>query len=133
MTKEVLYTAFKPTGRLTLGNYIGALKSLNKLVEDYDSYICVADLHALTVNPDPAELKTNTYNAFALYLALGLDYNKCTLYVQSQVPAHTQLSWVLNNYTMMGEANRMTQYKDHVAKGKQVIVYKHLINLPSDL
>ena len=122
MAKEVLYTAIKPTGKPTLGNYIGVGKSLAGLTDNYDAYICVADLHALTVNPDPDALRENTYDMFALYLALGLDYNKCTLYVQSHVPAHTSLCWVLNNYTMHGEASRMTQYKDHVAKGKPVNV-----------
>ena len=122
MAKDVVYTAFKPTGKPTLGNYVGAAKSLKSFIDKYDTYICVADLHALTINPDPKTLKENTYDMFALYLALGLDYNKCTLYVQSQVPAHTSLSWILNNYTMHGEASRMTQYKDYVAKGKQVNV-----------
>ena len=122
MSKDVLYTACKPTGKLTLGNYIGVARTLKDLATKYDSYICVADLHALTINLPGEDLRNNIYDMFALYLALGLDYNKTTLYVQSHVPAHSQLCWVLNNYTMFGEASRMTQFKDHVAKGKQVNV-----------
>ena len=122
MEKKTLYTAIKPTGVLTLGGYIGVGQQIQELCNDYNSYICVADLHALTINPDPVELKENTYKIVAFYLALGLDPNKCALYVQSQVPAHSQISWVLNNFTMMGEATRMTQYKDYLAKAKEVNV-----------
>lgn len=122
MEKKTLYTAIKPTGVLTLGGYIGVGQQIQELCNDYNSYICVADLHALTINPNPEELRENTYKLVAFYLALGLDPKKCTLYVQSQVPAHSQLSWVLNNFTMMGEATRMTQYKDYLAKSKEVNV-----------
>lgn len=120
---KILYTALKPTGKLTLGNYIGVLKNLKALTEQYDhSYICVADLHAMTINVPPKELNENIYDIFATFLALGFDRNKVTLYVQSQVPEHAELGWVLNNFTQFGEASRMTQYKDHVAKGKEVNV-----------
>ena len=122
MEKKTLYTAIKPTGVLTIGGYIGVGQQIQELCNDYNSYICVADLHALTINPDPKELRENTYKLVAFYLALGLDPKKCTLYVQSQVPAHSQISWVLNNYTMMGEATRMTQYKDYLNKSKEVNV-----------
>ena len=122
MEKKTLYTAIKPTGVLTIGGYIGVGQQIQELCNDYNSYICVADLHALTINPDAKELRENTYKLVAFYLALGLDPKKCTLYVQSQVPAHSQISWVLNNYTMMGEATRMTQYKDYLNKSKEVNV-----------
>lgn len=120
MEKKTLYTAIKPTGIITLGGYIGVGQTLSDMCENYNAYICVADLHALTINPDPKELKDNSYKLIAFYLALGLDPDKCTLYLQSQVPAHSQISWVLNNYTMYGEATRMTQFKDYQAKSKEV-------------
>ena len=116
MDKKTLYTAIKPTGVLTLGGYIGVAQTLKELSEKYNSYICVADLHALTINPDPNELRENTYKLIAFYLALGLDPDKCTLYVQSHVDAHSKITWVLNNYTMFGEASRMTQFKDYQEK-----------------
>ena len=122
MSKDILYTALKPTGKLTLGNYIGVGRMLKDYSENYQSYICVADLHALTINMPAEELRENIYDMFALFLALGLDVDKSVVYVQSHVPAHTQLGWVLNNYTMFGEASRMTQFKDHVAKGTPVNV-----------
>ena len=122
MDKKTLYTAIKPTGVLTLGGFIGVGQSLKSMCEDYNAYICVADLHALTINPNPEELRENTYKLVAFYLALGLDTDKCTLYLQSQVPAHSQIGWVLNNYTMFGEATRMTQFKDYQAKSKDINV-----------
>jgi len=115
-----MYTAIKPTGVLTLGGYIGVAQNLKSMCEDYNTYICVADLHALTVNPNPQELKENSYKLIALYLALGLDTDKCTLYLQSQVQEHSEMAWVLSNFTMYGEATRMTQFKDHQAKSKEV-------------
>lgn len=120
MNKKTLYTAIKPTGVLTLGGFIGVGQTIKELCEDYNSFICVADLHALTINPDPKELRENTYKLVAFYLALGLDPDKCTLYLQSQVHAHSEIAWVLNNYTMYGEATRMTQFKDYQAKSKEV-------------
>lgn len=120
MEKKTLYTAIKPTGVLTLGGFIGVGQTIKELCEDYNSFICVADLHALTINPNPSELRENTYKLVAFYLALGLDPNKCTLYLQSQVSAHSEIAWVLNNYTMYGEATRMTQFKDYQSKAKEV-------------
>jgi len=122
MDKKTLYTAIKPTGVLTLGGYIGVAQTLKELSETYNSYICIADLHALTINPDPQELRENTYKLVSFYLALGLDPQKCTLYLQSQVDAHSKIAWVLNNYTMFGEASRMTQFKDYQAKSKDTNV-----------
>ena len=122
MEKKNLYTAIKPTGIITLGGFIGVGQSLNSMCEEYNSYICVADLHALTINPNPEELRQNSYKLIAFYLALGLDPDKCTLYLQSQVHEHAELAWVLNNFTMFGEASRMTQFKDYQAKMKEVNV-----------
>ena len=122
MEKKTLYTAIKPTGTLTLGGYIGVAQSLKEQSEQYNSYICIADLHALTINPDPNELRENTYKLIAFYLSIGLDPEKCTLYLQSQVDAHSKIAWVLNNFTMFGEASRMTQFKDYQNKSKDTNV-----------
>lgn len=128
MEKKTIYTAIKPTGILTLGGFIGVAQSLKKMTEDYNSYICIADLHALTINPEPEILRENTYKLLALYLSLGIDPDKCTLYLQSQVKEHSELNWVLSNYTMLGEATRMTQFKDHQAKSKEINM--GLLNYP---
>ncbi len=135
MEKKNLYTAIKPTGILTLGGYIGVAQSLPTLVKDYNAYICVADLHALTIGLDPAVLKENTYKMIAMYLATGLDPNKCTLYLQSQVHEHAELGWVLNNFTMFGEASRMTQFKDYQNKLKEVNVgiFDYPVLMASDI
>lgn len=128
MDKKTIYTAIKPTGILTLGGYIGVAQNLKSMCEEYNAYICVADMHALTINPDPKELRENTYKLVALYLALGLDTDKCTLYLQSQVHEHADINWILSNYTMYGEATRMTQFKDHQAKDKEINM--GLLNYP---
>lgn len=120
MEKKTLYTAIKPTGILTLGGYIGVAQSLKSMCEDYNAYICVADLHALTINMPPQELRDNSYKLIAFYLSLGLDVDKCTLYLQSQVHEHAEIAWALNNFTMYGEATRMTQFKDYQAKSREV-------------
>ena len=100
------------TGKLTLGNYIGSIKNMIKLQNDYEQYIFVADLHALTTYIDPKELIENKKNIFALYLACGLDPQKTTLFFQSDVPAHSELNWIITTITNMGELSRMTQFKD---------------------
>ena len=135
MEKKNLYTAIKPTGIITLGGFIGVGQTLSSMCEDYNAYICVADLHALTINPNPQELRENSYKLIAFYLALGLDPDKCTLYLQSQVHEHAELSWVLNNFTMFGEASRMTQFKDYQAKMKEVNVgiFDYPILMASDI
>ena len=114
--KKTLYTAFKPTGDLQLGNYIGVLRRLVEYQNEYNCIYTVADMHSLTVDCVPADLRRRTYEFTALFLSIGLDPEKCTLFVQSHVPAHAELTWVLNCNTMMGEASRMTQFKD---KGKK--------------
>lgn len=128
MDKKTAYTAIKPTGVLTLGGYIGIAQNLKSITENYNSYICIADLHALTINPDPQELKNNTYKLLALYLSLGIDTENTTLYLQSQVPEHAEMNWILSNFTMFGEATRMTQFKDYQAKSKEVNM--GLLNYP---
>jgi tryptophanyl-tRNA synthetase len=115
-SKSVVLSGIQPSGRLTLGNYLGALKNWVTLNERFDCYYMLVDLHAITVRQDPAALRERCYEFIALYIACGLDPAHNTLFVQSHVPAHARLSWVLNCYTQMGELNRMTQFKDKSAK-----------------
>ncbi|NBK96516.1 MAG: tryptophan--tRNA ligase [Erysipelotrichia bacterium] len=109
-------SGIKPTGQLTLGNYIGAIRQFVKLQDEYEMFIFIANLHALTVAQDPKELKQNTKDLIALYLACGLDPEKVTLFLQSDVKEHAELGWIMTCQSYMGELNRMTQYKDKVAK-----------------
>lgn len=102
----------QPSGHLTLGNYLGAIRNWVDLQDEYDCVFALADLHAITVRQKPADLRKNTYEVLAQYIAAGLDPEKSVLFIQSHVPAHTQLAWVLNCYTMFGELSRMTQFKD---------------------
>ena len=117
MTKPVLFSGMQPSNdSLHLGNFVGALQQWVALQAEYDAYYCVVDLHALTSSPNPEELRERTRSTAAQYIAAGIDPSKSTLYVQSHVPAHAQLSWVLNNITGFGEAGRMTQFKDKSAR-----------------
>lgn len=113
-----MLSAVKPTGRLTLGNYIGAIQQFVKFQDEYEMYIFVANQHAITIPTNPKELRQNTKDLIALYLASGLDPKKCTLFLQSDVDAHVKLGWILTCMTYMGELQRMTQYKDKTAKGE---------------
>ena len=110
--KQNLYSAIQPTNNLTIGNYLGAVKNWVKLQNDYRCFYAVANMHAITVRQNPAELRQRTLSLAALLIACGVDPEKCVLYVQSQVPAHAQLCWVLNTFTYVGEMERMTQFKD---------------------
>ncbi len=112
MEKKRIYSAVQPSGMLTLGNYLGAIRNFPLLQEEYDCLYCVANMHTLTVRQDPELLRDRIYALLALYLACGLDPEKNILYLQSQVPAHAELSWLLGCYTYMGELSRMTQFKD---------------------
>ncbi|WP_024357273.1 tryptophan--tRNA ligase [Leucobacter chironomi] len=115
--KPVLFSGMQPSSdSLQLGNYIGALAQWTKMQEDYDAFFCVVNLHAITVPQDPAELVARTRRTAAQYIAAGIDPEKSTLFVQSQVPAHAELAWVLNTVTGFGEASRMTQFKDKSQK-----------------
>ena len=114
--RKTLYSAIQPSGSITLGNYIGALRNFVLLSDDYDCLFCMADLHALTVRQDPAALRRNTQSLAALYVACGLDPEKSLIYCQSHVPEHAELAWILNCFTYMGELSRMTQFKDKSAK-----------------
>ncbi|MHB1151155.1 MAG: tryptophan--tRNA ligase [Eubacteriales bacterium] len=114
--KQVIFSGIQPSGILTLGNYLGALKNWVALQESYDCIYCVVDMHAITVRQVPAELRRHTFEALAVYIACGIDPDKCVLFAQSHVPAHAELAWILNCYTMFGELSRMTQFKDKSAK-----------------
>lgn len=114
--KKVLYSAVQPTNNLTIGNYIGAIKGWTQLQEDYDCFFAIANMHAITVRQDPAQLRLKTLELLALYIACGIDPEKCTLYLQSHVPCHAELAWVLNTFTYVGEMERMTQFKDKSAR-----------------
>lgn len=115
-------TGLKPSGELTLGSLIGAIKQMKDYQEDYDSYLFVPDLHAITVPQDPQELKERIRKNVGLYLACGIDPKRNTIYLQSENLYHANLSWVLECTTYMGEASRMTQYKDKSSKGENVSV-----------
>ena len=114
--KPVSYSGIQPSGNLTIGNYLGALKNFAEYTDNYKCFYCIVDQHAITVRQVPAELRRRTYEMMALYIACGLDPEKNTLYVQSHVPAHTEMAWMLNCFTMFGELSRMTQFKDKSQK-----------------
>ncbi len=114
--KKILFSAIQPSGILTIGNYLGALRNFKKLQDDYKSIFSIADLHTLTVRQEPAMLRKNTYELTALYLACGIDPEKSVLFAQSHVPAHAELCWILNTVSYPGELSRMTQFKDKSAK-----------------
>lgn len=118
MTRPISFSGMQPSSdSLHLGNYLGALVNMAKLQDEFDAVYCVVDLHALTSSTDPALLRENTRRTAAQYIAGGLDPERCTVFVQSHVPAHAELAWVLSTLTGFGEASRMTQFKDKSAKG----------------
>lgn len=114
--KKIVLSAIQPTGTPTLGNYLGALKNWKRMSNEYDCFYAVADLHSITVRPEPAQLRRRTVEMYALLLAIGLNPEENTVFVQSHVDAHAQLAWLLNCYTQFGEAARMTQFKDKSEK-----------------
>ena len=114
--KKKVLSCIQPSGMLTLGNYLGALKNWIAMEDEFDCTYAVADLHAITVRQDPQKLRQQIYSTFATLLALGLDPEKSTLFIQSHVPEHANLSWLLSCYTQFGELSRMTQFKDKSAK-----------------
>ncbi len=110
--KKKVLSLIQPSGTPTLGNYLGALKNWNDIAEEYDCAFGVADLHAITVRQDPVKFREQIRNMYALLIAIGLDPEKNIVFVQSQVPTHAQLAWILDCYTQFGEMSRMTQFKD---------------------
>ena len=113
--KKTIFSATQPSGRITLGNYLGALRNWVALQDDYNAIYCVADEHAITVRQDPAALRRQSLELYAQFIACGLDPEKSIIFIQSHVPQHAELAWVLNCYTMFGELSRMTQFKDKSA------------------
>ena len=119
--KKVMLSGIQPSGDLTLGSYLGAIKNWAERDEEFDNYYFMADMHSITVRQDPAALRRRTLEQLAQYIACGLDPEKNTLFIQSHVPQHAELGWVLNCYTMFGELSRMTQFKDKSAKNSENI------------
>ena len=134
--KKRIFSGIKPTGELHLGSYLGAIKNWVSLQDEYDCVYCIVDMHAITVRQDPAILRKRTLNLLAQYIACGLDPNKNIMFIQSHVPAHAEFAWVLNCFTMVGELNRMTQFKDKSSKNKSNInagLFDYPVLMASDI
>jgi len=130
-SKKRVLSGIQPSGNLTIGNYLGALRQWVVEQEAYECYFCVVDLHAITMPQDPIQLSKKTREVAALYLAAGLDPNKTTIFVQSHVPAHAELAWILTCLTPLGWLSRMTQFKDKAAKQNQDSIGAGLLNYPT--
>jgi tryptophanyl-tRNA synthetase len=131
-----IFSGMQPTGNLHLGNYLGALKNWVKLQDEYECFYCAVDLHAITIPHDPAKMKQATREVCAAYIAAGIDTKKSTLFVQSAVPAHTELGWILGTQTPLGWLNRMTQFKEKSAKSKDLLLlglYSYPILMAADI
>lgn len=116
--KKIIFSGAQPSGKMTLGNYLGAIQNWTKLQDEYNCFYSVVDLHAITVPQEAKDLRANTMQLLAQYLACGLDPEKNTIFIQSHVSAHTELMWILNTMTYMGELSRMTQFKDKSQKSE---------------
>ncbi|MBR6785850.1 MAG: tryptophan--tRNA ligase, partial [Clostridia bacterium] len=114
--KPIVLSMIQPTAVPTLGNYLGALKNWKAMSDDYNCLYAVADLHALTIHPDPTKLRQQILEMYALLLSIGLDPEQSIVFIQSQVPEHAELAWILDCYTQFGEASRMTQFKEKSQK-----------------
>ncbi|HEY3411705.1 MAG TPA: tryptophan--tRNA ligase [Armatimonadota bacterium] len=125
-----VFSGIKPTGTLTLGNYLGAVKNWVASQDQKDNVFCVVNQHAITIKMDPAELRANTRHVAAVYLAAGIDPERAIVFVQSDVHEHTELAWVLNTITYYGELHRMTQFKDKTSKTKEESIGAGLLNYP---
>jgi tryptophanyl-tRNA synthetase len=136
MSRKTVLSGIQPSGHLTLGNYLGALKNWVAMQEQYDCYYTLVDLHTITARQEAAELRERCYKSLALMMACGLDPKKNVLFVQSHVAAHARLAWILNCYTMVGELNRMTQFKDKSAKNADNInagLYDYPVLMAADI
>jgi tryptophanyl-tRNA synthetase len=130
-SKKVIFSGIQPSGNLTIGNYLGALKNWVKLQDEYDCYYCVVDLHAITVKQEPKDLRRRTLEILAIYIAAGIDPEKNTMFIQSHVSAHSEASWLLTCNSYVGELSRMTQYKDKSSKyGNSTSISAGLLNYP---
>ncbi len=127
--RKTVFSGVQPTGRITLGNYLGAIKNWKPLQEQYNCIYCVVDMHSLTVTQVPAELRKNTMDLLALYIACGIDPSKSTLFIQSHVHEHAELAWILDTISYIGELNRMTQFKEKSRK-HAVNINMGLMNYP---
>ncbi len=119
MEKKIVFSGVQPSGGLTIGNYLGAIKNFSKLQDEYNSIYSIVDMHSITVPQVPKDLRHRTFQVLALYLATGLDPEKSTVFVQSHVSAHAELCWVLNSISYMGQLSRMTQFKDKSSKSEE--------------
>jgi len=132
--RPTIFSAMQPSSELTLGNYVGALRNWVTLQEEFDCIYCVVDLHAITIHPEPAALRKQTLDVAAMYVASGIDPERSVVFVQSHVPAHTQLSWVLGSFSMMGELNKMTQFKEKSDKhGANIGLYTYPVLQAADI
>lgn len=134
--KKRIFSGMQPSGMITLGNYLGALKNWINLQDDYDCLYCIVDMHAITVRQDPVKLRKQARDLLTQYLAVGIDPEKNTIYYQSHVSQHAELGWILNCFTYMGELNRMTQFKDKAAKHSDNInagLYTYPVLMASDI
>ncbi|MDE2748631.1 MAG: tryptophan--tRNA ligase [Chloroflexota bacterium] len=129
--KPRVLSGIQPSGNLTIGNYLGALKQWVEVQHDYDCFYCVVDLHAITMPQDPVELRQRTRESAAMYIAAGIDPEISTIFVQSHVPAHSELAWMLTCMAPLGWLHRMTQFKDRTAKQTQESIGAGLLNYPS--
>jgi tryptophanyl-tRNA synthetase len=130
-SKKRVLSGIQPSGNLTIGNYLGALRQWVAEQDTYECYFCVVDLHAITLPQDPAQLRKKTREVAALYLAAGLDPDKVTIFVQSHVTAHAELAWILTCLAPLGWLNRMTQFKDKAAKQNQDSISAGLLSYPA--
>jgi tryptophanyl-tRNA synthetase len=136
MTKPIVLSGCQPSGQLSIGNYMGALRQWVNMQEDHDCLYMLVDLHAITVRQDPKVLHQACLDGLALYIACGIDPAKSTVFMQSHVPEHAQLAWLMNCYTQMGELNRMTQFKDKSAKNTSNInagLYSYPVLMAADI
>ncbi|GGA63810.1 tryptophan--tRNA ligase [Neiella marina] len=136
MSKPIVLSGIQPSGSLTIGNYIGAINQWVPMQDEFDCFFMLADLHAITVRQDPKQLREQVYDCLAMYIACGLNPEKSAIFVQSHVPEHAQLTWVLNCYTQMGELSRMTQFKDKSAKNASNInvgLYGYPVLMAADI
>ena len=134
--KKIIFSGVQPSGILTIGNYLGAIKNWGAFQEDNNCIFCVVDMHAITVRQVPADLRKRTYETLAIYMACGISPEKSTLFVQSHVGAHAELAWALNCYTMFGELSRMTQFKDKSKKNADNInagLFTYPVLMASDI
>ena len=129
--KPRVLSGIQPSGNLTIGNYLGALKQWVAVQREYDCFYCVVDLHAITMPQDPAELRQSTRESAAMYIAAGIDPDISTIFVQSQIPAHAELAWMLTCMAPLGWLQRMTQFKDKAGKQAQESIGAGLLNYPS--